>query len=64
MSDEVDRAQIETDRNLERAVRSRRPEGPVPNGRCHFCDEIVHDGARWCDADCRDAWQDLPGRNR
>lgn len=26
-------------------------------GRCLNCGEELADGARWCDADCRDDWQ-------
>lgn len=35
---------------------SRKPEGPVATGRCLYCDEIVGDEQRWCDAEHRDAW--------
>lgn len=34
----------------------RKPEGPVANGRCHWCDEILDDYARFCDAICRDQY--------
>ena len=36
---------------------SRRPTGPVANGRCHYCDDIVPDEARWCNHECRSAWE-------
>ena len=35
---------------------SRKPEGPVANGKCHFCGEDVPANHRWCDRDCRDSW--------
>lgn len=35
---------------------SRKPEGPAPTGRCFYCDEIVGDAHRWCNAECRDGW--------
>lgn len=35
---------------------NRKPEGPAPTGRCLYCDEIVGDEQRWCDAEHRDAW--------
>ena len=56
MPDEID---LGTERaELERAAAAtiRRPVGPAPTGRCHYCDEILDDARRWCDADCRDAW--------
>ena len=39
------------------AIRMRKPEGPQPNGRCHYCDEIVGDEQRWCNAEHRDLWE-------
>ena len=41
-----------------RLAASHKPEGPQPNGRCHYCDEIVDDYSRWCPGTyCRDAWE-------
>lgn len=59
MADEADRAQQEVERSLAEAVRaSRRPTGPLANGRCHWCDEIVPDGRRWCPGtECREEWE-------
>ena len=57
MTDEIDRANDEAERYLAEAARIKRPVGPQPNGRCHFCDEIVDDEARWCDKGCRDGWE-------
>lgn len=57
MADEIDRASDETERTLAEAMRARRPAGPVANGRCHHCDEILDDTLRWCNAGCRDAWE-------
>lgn len=64
MSDNLDIAsdREELDRSLALAVK--RPSGPVPTGRCHFCDEIVGDAQRWCDAECRDQWEALRTRKR
>lgn len=64
MADEVDRADQEVEYYRADALRRRRPEGPVANGRCHYCDEPVTDGMRWCDVDCRDAWEKLMHRRR
>lgn len=57
MTDEIDRAQHEVERLLGAAQRVRKPAGPQPTGRCHFCDEIVDDQARFCGPDCRDGWE-------
>lgn len=46
---------------------SRKPSGPVANGRCHWCDEVVSDHLRFCNTDCRDAYdreQRLVARGR
>ena len=57
MSDNLDIAaeREELARTVAQAVR--KPAGPVANGRCHWCDEIIPDDARWCDAACRNAWE-------
>lgn len=58
MADEADIAGAHEERNIAQCIRTnRKPLGPVPNGRCHWCDEIVPDEARFCDTDCRDDWQ-------
>jgi len=44
------------------AARRRKPEGPQPTGRCHYCDEILDDNMRWCSADHRDLWEREHGR--
>lgn len=56
MTDEIDRAADEAERYLSEALRQRKPEAPGPTGRCLFCDEIVGDTQRFCDAECRDLW--------
>lgn len=60
--DDIDRASQEVERSLAEAMRKRRPAGPVANGRCHYCDEPVGDGQRWCDIDCREGWETLTRR--
>lgn len=55
--DDADRAQMEMEREQERLLRQRRPEGPAATGACLWCEEPVPDGYRWCDAACRDAWE-------
>lgn len=59
MSDDIDRAQCEVDRMVNEAQRVRKPSGPVANGRCHYCGELLDDEARWCNAEHRDAWERL-----
>lgn len=36
----------------------KRPAGPLAKGSCYYCDERVPEPMRWCDAECRTAWQD------
>jgi hypothetical protein len=62
MTDEADRASQEVERDLAEAMRLRRPVGPVANGRCHYCDEALDDDMRWCDIECREAWESLTRR--
>ena len=64
MSDDIDRAQREVDRLTHEAQRIRRPSGPVPTGRCLYCDDLVGDEQRWCSAEHRDAWERLRKRGR
>lgn len=54
--DDADRAAPEIDRYMLEAARKRLPSGPIPNGRCHWCDEIVSDEARWCGPECMADW--------
>lgn len=55
--DDADRASLEEERSLAEALRAaRRTAGPEPTGRCHWCEEIVNDTARWCGPDCREDW--------
>lgn len=48
-------AREELDRKL--ALEYRAPAGPTATGVCLCCGEELVDGLRWCDAECRDAWQ-------
>ena len=54
----ADDADLTTERAEKEAgallLASRQPEGGGPTGRCHWCDEIVTDTHRYCDAGCRD----------
>lgn len=37
---------------------SKKPSGPEANGSCHYCGENIPLPMRWCNADCRNGWQD------
>lgn len=56
-SDNLDVAAEREEIARQDAIRRRKPEGPQPNGRCHYCDEIVGDEQRWCSAEHRDLWE-------
>jgi len=58
MTDEIDNAQDKIDIGLADAIRAARAPGPVivATGRCLYCDELVPDEHRWCNAGCRDQW--------
>ena len=62
MSDNLDIAsdREELARTFAQAVR--KPVGPVPTGRCLYCDEIVSDVQRWCDVECAKDWEKLQSR--
>jgi hypothetical protein len=57
VSDNLDIASEREELARQAAITAPRPTGPVATGRCLHCDEIVADIQRWCDVDCRDAWQ-------
>lgn len=57
MADDADRADREVERTLKEALRKLRHAGPVANGRCHYCDEIVGDTMRWCGVECAREWE-------
>ena len=55
--DEADRAQAA----IEVLEAHRDPHKRAPHleatGRCHYCDALIRDQARWCDAECGMAWE-------
>lgn len=58
MSDSIDDANDTAELHLTAALASKKPSGPQPMGKCHYCDEPLTDpAARWCDALCRDDWE-------
>lgn len=60
--DEADIAQALIEREFERLLRHRLPEGAAATGVCLWCGEPLGQGLRWCDADCRDEWERAYGR--
>jgi hypothetical protein len=55
--DEADRAQNLEEQERERALLLRKPQLQAI-GYCHFCSEDVPHGKLFCDAACRDCWQE------
>ncbi len=57
--DDVDRAEQRIEEILEDAlaeVRRAQEHGVKAIGACLYCGETLPDPMRFCDADCRDAW--------
>lgn len=60
MSDNLDIASEREELARKIAQESRRAEGPQPVGHCLYCERgFLNLRLRWCDADCRDAWEKL-----
>lgn len=58
MADEADLAQEHIEREMALILAARRKsDAPEATGECHWCTEAVTNARRFCDADCRDAWQ-------
>lgn len=47
---------------LQAAINNKRPEAPGYTGFCFHCDNDLEAPKRWCDADCRTAWERETGR--
>lgn len=58
MDDNIDRANDELEMNLVQAIQYRKSEGPKPTGKCLWCEETTGELQRWCDASCRDQWEE------
>ncbi len=58
--DDIDRAQFRDAQYLEDCERERQYQAAKHSlpytGVCHYCGDITGGGRRFCDADCRDAW--------
>lgn len=57
MADFADLGSAREQQDLELALQKRKPEGPPATGFCLYCHELLCADLRWCDAECRDAWQ-------
>lgn len=56
MADEFDRAAAYEEQDRQAAIARRKEEGPGLTGYCLHCEDPLA-GRRWCDAHCRDAWE-------
>ena len=67
-SDISDMASIQEEHILQSAInlhntRVNNSEKIHATGYCLYCENDLDDGKRWCDVECRDAWQKLnPGK--
>lgn len=61
MSDDADRAEELIEQRLDDALAEAHTRAATPEiaatGECRFCLAPLPGGRRFCDADCRDAWQ-------
>ena len=59
VADEIDLANNMMEEQISRAVaKAGAVEIPTnETGRCLYCSEVVQDGRRWCDADCREEYE-------
>ena len=64
MADTIDDANHQAELALQLQLRQRRETGPAATGRCLFCTTPLSQGMRWCDAQCRDAFERLQRNGR
>lgn len=65
MADDVDHAAEISELHLQRAliaVQSAQHDAPKPTGYCLCCGDDTPSDRRWCDAGCRDLWQEEQAR--
>lgn len=59
MADEVDVANDRAQAERDALAQVRKPEPVIfCTGRCLNCNARVGKDRRWCDGDCRDAWEE------
>jgi len=63
VADEADLAAEHLAREMALMLRRRAEAGPEPVGHCLWCGARLRRPLRWCDADCRDAWERDHGRS-
>lgn len=63
MSDIIDQANDVTDLIIRSALSNRETTILPFTGKCRYCEESLTVGS-FCDADCRDDWQNEQRRNR
>lgn len=56
MADDADRAADYEEMERLNALRQRKPELKF-TGKCHYCEEPLGEGRRFCDAECRDEYE-------
>lgn len=68
MADEIDSVSSKEDdiknRNIEQIRKAAKTREVEVKGACLFCDEPLPVDRRWCDSDCRDAWEKEKGVDR
>jgi hypothetical protein len=64
MTDIADRADSECEHELAEALRKRKPSGPLACGFCLYCDALLPEGKRWCNAECEADWEYNENRHR
>lgn len=50
----IDKAQENEQLFTELALKNAKQQTLTANGRCHYCEETIDEGLRFCDVDCRD----------
>ena len=61
--DDADVAEKHQRAEIQRAIRNRRPTLPY-TGNCHWCDAPVGPRQQFCDADCRDDYEQHERRHK
>lgn len=57
MADEIDIAQEREEELRAEALKKRKPVVRMPGGECLYCADKLPVTRRWCNSDCRDAWE-------
>ena len=58
MADIVDQADVQVEYALKNALLQKKPEPSKKyTGYCWLCESPVEPPKRWCDAECRDKWE-------